>query len=50
MSLGNDFVLCPVCKGERGHKECEYCKGEGRTTTFRVDYIDKKVRINEKET
>ena len=45
MSIGNDMVLCPVCNGKRGNNGCEYCKGEGRTTTFKVDYVDKKVRI-----
>ena len=44
MSIGNDIVLCPVCKGKRGNKQCEYCKGEGRTTTFMIDYIDKNIR------
>ncbi|MCK4329785.1 hypothetical protein KAX02_08070 [candidate division WOR-3 bacterium] len=45
MSLGNDIILCPVCEGKRCNKGCEYCKGEGRTTTFVVDYVDKNVRI-----
>lgn len=34
MSIGNDIVLCPLCKGEKGHKECPVCKGEGRTFTW----------------
>lgn len=41
MSLDNDFVLCPVCEGNRCDDDCEYCHGEGRTTTFRINYIDK---------
>ena len=44
MSLGNDMILCPVCEGKKGDNECEYCKGEGITTTFVVDYVDKNIR------
>lgn len=41
MSLGNDIIFCPLCEGEKGHKECPICKGHGRTYTWVAEHYEK---------